>query len=66
MSSLEAGLDPYVFLLAILIAKEVYVDSLYLGSLYAQLDDCVNNVIWFVGRYQMVAHVNACFLQMFL
>lgn len=68
LSGLEDGLKPYLFPLDNLIAKGVQfvLALLYLGFLYAQLDDCVNNVVCSVGRYNVVTHVDLCFLQMFL
>lgn len=50
---LEDGLKPYeyVFPLAILIPKGVsfVLVLLYLGYLYARLDECVANVVRYVG-----------------
>lgn len=51
--------------------KAVYFDRegekftlppLYLGSLYAQLDEGVPNVVRSVGRYYAVTHVDLYFL----
>lgn len=38
----------------------------YLGSLYERLDECVNNIVCSVGRYDVVTHADTIFLQMFL
>lgn len=64
----EDGLNLYIFLLAILIAQRVWfaLASLYLGSLYAQLDECIGNIVQVVERYDVVMHANAYFLKMFL
>lgn len=40
--------------------------STHLGSLYAWLGDDVANVVRSVGRYDIVTHVDSCFLQMFV
>lgn len=39
---------------------------IYLGSLYARLDECIANVAWISGFYSVVYHVDSDFLQMFL
>lgn len=59
-TGLENVLNPYVFPLAIVIAKGVQF-PLYLGSLYARLDKCVDNVVWSM-RYDVVTHPLSCFL----
>lgn len=39
---------------------------IYLGSLYARLDECVNNKVHYVGRFDVVTHADTSFPQMFL
>lgn len=58
------GLNHYVFPLAISLAKgeNLVLASSYLGSLYAHLDECVGNVVKPMGRYNVVTHVDTCFL----
>lgn len=53
------GHNPYVFPLAILLAKgeKLAVASMYLESLYSQLDEWVVDVIPFMGRYEVVTRV---------
>lgn len=38
----------------------------YLGSLYACLDECVAKVARSLGRYDVVTYMRSSFLQMFL
>lgn len=40
--------------------------SLYLGSLYDRLNQCVYNIFPSVGRYDVITYANTAFLQMFL
>lgn len=56
------------FPLAISIVKgeKFIVAPLYLGSLYAWLDDYVANGVRSMRRYDIVIHVDSCFLQMFV
>lgn len=42
------------------------VASIYLGSLYVRLDKCVADPTRSLGRYDIVAHVDFVFLQMFM
>lgn len=50
-ASLKTGLNPYVFPLAIVIAQGVQfmLASLYLGFMYARLNQCVGNIVRAVG-----------------
>lgn len=34
--------------------------------IYARLDECVNNILRSIGRYDIVTHTDTCFLQIFL
>lgn len=54
--------------MAIFLAKgeRLALAPLYLRSLYASLDKCVNNVLHFVGRYDVVTNIDTGFLQTFL
>lgn len=52
----EDGLNGFVFPLPILLAKRLVLAPLYLGSLYYRLDECVNNVVRSVWRYDVVTH----------
>lgn len=47
------GLNPYIFLLDNLIVRGVQfaLALLYLGSLYAQLDEYMGKIVREVGRY---------------
>lgn len=40
--------------------------SLYLGCLLVRLNECVANLVRFVGRYDIVTHFDSCFLKMFV
>lgn len=35
---------------------------LYLASLYERLDECVNNIVRLVGRYDVGTYLDTCFL----
>lgn len=50
---LEDGLNEYVFPLEILLAKgkKVVLATIYLGSLYARLDECIPNMTRSLGCY---------------
>lgn len=52
----------------VLLAKgdRLELAPLYLGSLYARLDECSRSVFRSVDRYNVVSYVNASFLQMFM
>lgn len=41
------------------------LELIYLGSLYAQLDECVANVTRSLGLYDVVSNLYSVFLQMF-
>lgn len=50
-----------------MIAKGVlFLAPLHLKSLYARYEECVGNVVRSVGRYDVDAHVESCFLPMLL
>lgn len=68
LSGLDDGLYPNVFPFTILIAKGVQfaLVSVHLGSLYTRLDECVNNMVRSMAKYNVVKHVDSCFAQMFL
>lgn len=63
----EDGLNPYVFPLAIRLAKgeRLALASIYFGSLFYRLDECIKNIVKSIGRYHVVTHATA-FLQLFL
>lgn len=48
----ENGLNPFIFPLAILLVKgkKLALARLYLGLLYAHMDECVSNVVCSMGR----------------
>lgn len=64
----EDRINTYVFPLAFRLArgKKLLLRPLYLGSFYAQLDNCIRNVTFSVGRYDVVTHVDSAFHQIFL
>lgn len=66
--SMEDGLNPYVFSLAIQDheRKKLTLASLYLGYLYTQFDEFLANVLQSTRRYNAITHFDSCFLQMFL
>lgn len=66
-SGREDGLNPYVFPLAIKLAKgeRLALAPVYIGSLF-RLDECVGNIVKSVGRFHLVTHVDPAFLQLFL
>lgn len=39
---------------------------IYMGSLYARLDECVANITHSLGHYNIMSHVVSVFLQIFL
>lgn len=67
-SSPKDGINSFVFPLVVLLSKgnRLVLALLYLGSLYAQLDECLKGVLRSVGRYDVVTYVEASFLQLFL
>lgn len=60
LSNRKDVLDPYIFPLAILIAKGVWFSlaSLCLSSIYTLLDEFMGNVVSVVGRYDAVTYVD--------
>lgn len=64
----EDGTHPYVFPLAVKLAKEekLAVAPIFLGSLFYCLDECVDNLSKSMGRYTVVSYANFAFLQLFL
>lgn len=60
-SGLKDGLNSFVIPLAMLLAKgeKLALGSLYLGSLCPRLDECVENVIRYVGRYDVVTYIDS-------
>lgn len=38
---------------------------LYLEAIYARRDECVANIIRYVGKYDVVIYMDLCFLKMF-
>lgn len=67
-SSPEDGIHPYVFLLAVKLAKgeKLALAPIFLGSLFYRLDECVQSLSRSMGRYTVVSYANSAFLQMFL
>lgn len=68
LSSPKDGINSYVFPLVVLLTKgnRLVLAPLYLGSLYAWLDECSKGVFKSMGRYDVVTYVDASFLQLFL
>lgn len=64
----EDGLYGYETLLVVMLVgeKRLALAHLYLGSLYARLDQCSCYIFKSVGQYDVVSYVDASFLQMFL
>lgn len=62
------GISPYVFPRAIRLAKgeRLALAPIYLGSLFYQLDECVQNIIKSMGRSIVVSYADTSFLQLFL
>lgn len=62
-SRMEDGLNQYIFPFAINIAKreKFTLAHLYLGTLYARLDEYVQNIRRTVGSYDVVMHVGSRF-----
>lgn len=63
-SGMEDGLNQYIFPFATNIAKgaKFTLAHLYLGTLYASLDEYVQNIRRIVGSYDVVMHVGSrCF-----
>lgn len=64
----EDGIHPYVFFLAVKLAKgeKLSLAPIFLSSLFYRLDECVHNLSKFMGRYNVVSYANSAFLQLFL
>lgn len=64
----EDGINAYVFHLFVRLATgwKLLLRPLYLGSLYAGLVECVQNITSSVGHYDVVTQVDSNFLQIFL
>lgn len=64
----EDGLNPFVFLIAALLAqkKPVALGARFLGTVYSRLDECARNIVRLIGRYNVVCYVDTNFLQLFL
>lgn len=60
----EDSINTYVFPLAIRLTKgkKLAIGPLYHWSLYAQMDECANNIFCFKGLYNVATHVDTCFL----
>lgn len=65
---MEDGIKAYVFPLAIGLrkGKKLAPGPVYLGLLFARLNECGNNILRSVGRYDVVTHTNTCFIQVLL
>lgn len=46
--------------------KKLALEPWFLGSLFARLDECCQNVVRSMGRYDAVSYIEANFLQLFL
>lgn len=68
MTGLEDGPNPHVFPLTIRLARgeRFALAPIYLGSLFCKMDECINNIMKFVGRYYVVTYAVTTFLQVFL
>lgn len=68
MSGTEDGIKAYVFLMATHVAKvkKFALGPLFLGSWYAKLDEYANKNMHLMGRYDVVTHIDICFLKIFL
>lgn len=64
----EDGINAFVFPLAIHLARgeKVALASIFLGSLFYRLDECVQSLIRSMGRYTVASYAQTVFLQMFL
>lgn len=67
-SCLKYGSNAYVFPLAIQLAKgeSLAFVPLYLGSLFFELDEVVQNLVLSIGCYHVVTHADTSFLNMFI
>lgn len=64
----EDGVHSSMFPMAVMLAqgRKFALAPWFLGSLYAQLDECSRNVTWSIGRNDAVSYIEANFLQLFL
>lgn len=46
--------------------KRLALRPWYLGSFYAHLDECSNNITWSLGQYNVMNYADVNFLQLFL
>lgn len=62
-SGLEDGFNLYFFPLAIHMAKEerLALVSFHLESLFDRMDECIDNIVKFVGSYHIVTQVDTAF-----
>lgn len=65
---LEDEIHPYVFSLAVKLAKgeQLAPALIFLGSLFFRLDECAQSRLKSMGRYTVVFYANSAFLQLFL
>lgn len=57
--------DLFVFPLSILLTKEKVSTRTFIPALFDRLDECVDSIVCFVGRYDVVIHTDTIFLQVF-
>lgn len=58
---------PYVFIAVHLAKRErLALGPIYLRSFFYKLDECVQNIVKFIGRYHVMTHVITVFMQIFL
>lgn len=64
----DDGINAYVLPLVVHLTsgKKLLLGPLYLGSLHARLDECIQNFTSSVGHYDVVTHVYSAFLKIFL
>lgn len=60
----EDGLNAFVFPLAR--GEKVALSSIFLGSLFYRLDECILSLVWSMGRYTVASYAQTAFLQIFL
>lgn len=58
------GMNPYVFPLAVRLAKgeKLALAPVFLGSLFFNLDECGQNLVKSIGWYTVVSYANTSFL----
>lgn len=63
----EDGISPYVFPLAVRLAKggKIALAPFFL-ALYFHLVECIQNLVKSMGRYTVLSYSNTSFLQLFL